>query len=176
MKYAKYWGMMTFVVCFGLVFPAVLAAQEARPVYLVRQPDQTDVWTMNMGVQAEALRLYVPTAFERKGKAINLSFDTPGVSLNSGRETIISRSGDGLLVRYDVSIAGAPPLPKADRSVTIRFSLAELGAAEVVDSGTPGSYAVRQAILTGPYAKGRAWVQSIDFKDNRFIVVVGLKR
>ncbi|MFH2115992.1 MAG: hypothetical protein ABIJ86_15935 [Spirochaetota bacterium] len=176
MRYSKCLGIMTLVVCFGLLGPAVLVAQEAKPVYLVRQIGQNDVWTMNMGIQTEALRLYVPTAFERKGKAINLSFDTPKVSLISGRETVISRSGDGILVRYDVVIAGAPPLPKADRSMTIRFSLAELGAADVVDSGTPGSHAVRLAILTGPYAKGHAWVQSIDFIDNRFIVVVGLKR
>jgi hypothetical protein len=131
---------------------------------------------MNMGVQTEALRMYVPTAFERKGKSINLSADTPRVSFSSGRETVIARSADGILVRYDVSIEGAPRLPRADRSLTIRFSLAELAADGTGNSGEPGSYAMHQAILTGPYAKGRAWVQSVDFKDNRFVVVVGLKR
>jgi hypothetical protein len=176
MQIAKYVGTMTFMVCLGLLCPASLAAQEARPVYLVRQPAQNDIWTMNMGVQTEALRLYVPTAFERKGKTINLSSDTPRVSLSSGRETVIARSGDVILVRYDVSIEGAPRLPKADRSLTIRFTLAELVADGTGDSGAPGSYALRQAILTGPYTAGRAWVQSIDYKDNRFIVVVGLKR
>jgi hypothetical protein len=167
---------MMLVVGFTLLGPAILAAQEARPVYLVRQIGQNDVWTMNMGVQTEALRLYVPTSFERKGKAVNLGFDTPRVSLTSGRETVISRTAAGLLVRYEVSIAGAPPLPKADRSLTIRFSLAELSADEATDTDSPGFYAIRQAVLTGPYAKGRAWVQSIDYKDDRFVVEVALKR
>jgi hypothetical protein len=164
------------MVCFGLLGPAVLAAQDAKPVYLVRQIGQNEVWTKNMGVQTEALLLYVPTSFERKGKAINLSFDTPGVSFSSGREVVISRTGTGILVRYDVTLEGVSPLPKADRTMTIRFSLAELGTATTGEAEMPGSYAMRRAIQIGPYAKGRAWVQSIDFRNNRFIAVVGLKQ
>ncbi|MGD9940811.1 MAG: hypothetical protein AB7T74_13515 [Clostridia bacterium] len=176
MKSCKYLKGILMACCLGLLGFQTVAAQEARPVYLVRQPGQNDVWTMNMGVQTEALRLYVPTAFERKGKTINLSSDTPRVSFSSGRETVITRSADGILVRYDVSIEGAPRLPRADRSLTIRFTLAELAAAGTGESGAPGSYAIRQAILAGPYAKGRAWVRRVDYKDNRFVVVVGLKR
>jgi hypothetical protein len=176
MKYPIYSKIMVVAVCFGLFGSAVLFAQEPKPVYLVRPIGQTEVWAMNMGVQTEALRLYVPTSFERKGKAVTLSFDTPSVSFRSDRETIILRTGDVLLSRYEVVITGAAPLPKVDRSMTIRFSLAELGASESMDTGTPGSYALRQAILTGPYSRGRAWVQSIDFSDDRFAVVVGLKR
>jgi hypothetical protein len=176
MKSFKPLNGILMACCLGLLGLQSVSAQEARPVYLVRQIGQNDIWTMNMGVQTEALRLYVPTAFERKGKTINLGSDTPRVSFSSGRETVVARSGDVILVRYDVSIEGAPRLPQADRSLTIRFTLAELAADRTGDSGAPGSYAIRQAILTGPYAKGRAWVQSVDYKDNRFVVVVGLKR
>lgn len=176
MKYSRYWGIMTLVVCFGLFGPGTLAAQEFKTVYLVRQLGQNEVWTMNMGIQTEAVRLFVPTAFERKGKTIRLSTDTPRVSISSGRETVISRTVDGILVGYEVSVAGVAPLPRADRSITIRFTLAELGAATAAEAEMPGSYAIRQAILKGPYSKGQVWVQHIDFKDNRFSAVIGLKR
>jgi len=175
-KYALRPGIVLLVFCLGVLGPAVLWAQESMPVYLVRQIGQNEVWTMNMGVQTEALRLYVPTSFERKGKTINLSFDTPHVSFRSGREIVIDRTGTGILVRYDVVLEGLAPLPKADRTMTIRFSLAELEVAASGEAEMPGSYAIRRAIQTGPYARGRAWVQSIDFKNKRFIAVVGLKQ
>lgn len=172
----RYRKILPLVVCLGLLGPAVLVAQESRPVYLVSQPGQSDVWTMNMSVQTEALRMYVPVVFVRNGKTVNLGFDTPSVSFSSVRETIVSRTGNGILTRYDVAIVGAPPLPKADRSVTIRFSLTDLRSSETAAAETPGFYALQQAILRGPYSKGRAWVQSMNFSDNRFVVVVGLKR
>lgn len=176
MNYALRPGIVMLMVCLGVQGLAVLWAQESRPVYLVRQIGQNEVWTMNMGVQTEALRLYVPTSFERKGKAINLSFDTPRVSFSSGKEIVISRTGTGILARYDVVLEGLAPLPKADRTMTIRFDLAELGLVATGEPEMPGSYAIQRAIQTGPYTKGRVWVQSIDFKNNRFIAVVGFKQ
>ena len=176
MKYAKYFGILMLMLCFSLLGPGALAAQETRTIYLVRQIGQNDVWTMNMGIQTEALRLYVPAAFERKGKTVNLQSDTPRVSFSSGRETIMVRAGNGILVRYDVSVTGVAPLPKADRTATIRFTLAELEASATVDAEMPASYALRKAILNGPYTRGQAWVQSIDYADNRFTVIVGFRR
>ena len=176
MRFAKYFGILMLTLCFSLLGLDALAAQETRTIYLVRQFGQNDVWTMNMGIQTEALRLYVPAAFERKGKTVNLQFDTHRVSFSTGRETIMARTGSGILVRYDVTVAGVAPLPRADRTATIRFTLAELEAAAEVDARMPASYALRQAILKGPYARGRAWVHSMDYADNRFTVIVGFKR
>ena len=176
MKISRPLRRIILLVCLFIIGTVSLVAQETREVYLVRQVNQNDVWTMNMGIQTEALRLYLPTSFERKDKDIILGNESPKLSFRSGRETIIVRAGRDILVSYDVAITGAQPLPKADRSITLRFTLAELLATMGPDTATPGTYALKKAILNGPYSKGRAWVQSIDFKDARFTVRVGLKR
>lgn len=176
MKFFMSLRVIAFLTCFGMLSPHVLAADETRPVFLVRQAGENEVWTANMVLHPEALRLVVPVSFERAGTTARFILDTPGVSFRPGVERVLAQSGDKVLVRYDVVVEGATPLPRPNRRVTVRFTLAELGLSGSPAQEQPGSFALRKAILQGPYAKGRAWIQSIEFRNQRFIAVVGLKR
>jgi hypothetical protein len=129
-----------------------------------------------MLVPTEAVRLYVPSLFTRKGATVDIQMSADiSFSVSGSRE--LERSKLNVLYRFDVQIAGAKSLPKPDKVVTVRFSLSELVKKGGSASQSPGFYAMRKAIATGPYKSGSAWVQTIDYDGaGMFSVSVALKK
>jgi len=169
---------------FGLVILAVFTlaafaqADDARYVYEIRElaTAKVDPWSMNMGIIAEAARLYAPVSFVKSGHGVSISMDAT-VSFSLGGSVEVERSDERALVRHEVTLQGTPAKPKADKRVTIRFSLSEIVKNGGTYAGSPLMYALRKAISGASYTSGRAWVVSAKYDGaGRFVVVVGLAR
>ncbi len=158
------------------------AADDPRYVYEIREIGKaagsaaSQVWEMNMGVVAEAARLYVPVSFIRKSGTVSFTLDAT-MSFSTGASIEMERSAERVLVRHEVSVKGTQPLPKPDKRTTIRFSLADIVRKGGKDAGSPLTYALRKAIGAASYKTGRAWVESATYDGaGRFVIVVGLKK
>jgi len=168
-------GLLAWALCAGLAFAG---ADDARYVYEIRElsATTTDVWSTNMGVVAEAARLFAPVSFTRSGGTVALSLDAT-MSFSLGRSTDLERSGERVLVRHAVTVQGSTVLPKADKRSRVRFSLAEIVAKGGAYASSPLMYAFRKAIDGSSYKTGRAWIVSADYDGaGRFVVVVGLSK
>jgi hypothetical protein len=167
----------SLLVLFSL-FAAITWADDARAVYIVRSvgTSSADPWTANMLVPTEAVRLYTPSRFSRKGTSVDISMSADiSFSVSGSRE--IERSKLNILYRFDVTIAGSKPLPKPDKVVSVRFSLSELLKKGGPSSQSPGFYALRKVIASSSFKKGSAWIQAIEYDgEGRFTAKVALKK
>ena len=158
------------------------AADDPHYVYEIRELGKaagsaaSQVWDMNMGVVAEAARLYVPVSFVKKSGTVSFTLDAT-MSFSTGASVEIERSAERVLVRHEVSVQGVKPLPKPDKRSTIRFSLADIVRKGGNDAGSPLSYALRKAIGAASYKTGKAWVESATYDGaGRFVIVIGLRK
>ena len=171
--------MKRFLLSTTFAMAALLAwADDTRAVFIVSNAGTSSAnpWTANMLVPTEAVRLYVPSLFTRKGATVDIKMSADiSFSVSGSRE--IERSKTNVLYRFDVAIAGSKSLPRPDKVVSVRFSLSELVKKGGPAAQSPGFYALRKAISAGPYKSGSAWVQSIDYDGaGRFTVSVALKK
>jgi len=153
-------------------------ADGPRYVYEVRDraAPSGDPWSMNMGVVAEAARLFSPVTFSKSGGEIEMTLDT-SLSFSLTRSADIERSPTRVLVRHEVVLQGAQATPKPAKRSTIRFSLSELMKKGGRHADSPLMYALRKAIDGSAYRSGKAWVESANYDDaGRFTVVVALSR
>lgn len=160
----------------------VAAADKPRYVYEIRQLDKvagsvaSQIWAMNMGVVAEAAKLYTPVSFTNTGSALSISLDS-AMSFSLGRSVEMERSEDRVLMRHEVMIQGTPKLPRASKKTKLDFSLAELIQDGGSNAGSPLMYALRKAIRDSAYKSGRAWIVSADYDGaGRFSMVIGLSK
>jgi hypothetical protein len=171
--------MKRFILSTAFAMAAFIAwADDPRAVFIVSDvgTSSANPWTANMLVPTEAVRLYVPSRFTKKGTTVDISMSADiSFSVSGSRE--LERSKLNVLYRFDVQIAGTKSLPRPDKVVTVRFSLSELVKKGGPASQSPGFYALRKAISSGPYKSGSAWIQSIDYDGaGRFSVSVALKK
>jgi len=172
-----------FVAVVALFSMAALSwADGPRYVYEIRELGKpagsaaSQIWSENVGIVAEAARLYVPVTFSKKSGVVSFTLDAT-FSFSSGASIELERSAERVLVRHEVMVQGALELPKADRRSTQRFSLSDIVRKGGRDSGSPLTYALRKAISEGPYKTGRAWIESATYDSRgRFIMVVCLKK
>lgn len=171
---------MKRTIIFALFALSVLSswADDTRAVYIVRSIDASsaDPWTTNMLVPTEAVRLYTPSLFTKKGPSVNISMSADiSFSVTGSRE--IERSKLNVLYRFDVAITGSRPLPKPDKVISVKFSLSELVREGGPAAQSPGFYALRKAIGAGSYKTGSAWIQSLEYDGaGRFNARVALKK
>jgi len=161
-----------------LTMAAVSWADDPRYVYEIRDlgTPGTDPWSINMGVIAEAARLYAPATFVKSGGGVSLTLEA-SISFSLGRSVDVERSDKHALVRHEVTVQGAQARPKADKRSTIRFSLSDIVKKGGAYSGSPLMYALRKAISGSPYPSGRAWIESARYDGaGMFIIVVGLSK
>lgn len=171
--------MKRFLLSTTFAMMALLVwADDTRAVYVVSSAGTSSAnpWTANMLVPTEAVRLYAPSRFTKKGTALDISMSADiSFSVSGSRE--IERSKTNVLYRFDVAITGSKSLPRPDKVVSVRFSLSELVKKGGPAAQSPGFYALRKAIASGPYKSGSAWVQSIDYDGaGRFTASVALKK
>jgi hypothetical protein len=139
-------------------------ADDTRAVFIVSSVETASAnpWTANMLVPTEAVRLYVPSRFTKKGFAVDIAMSADiSFSVSSSRE--VDRSKLHILHRFDVTITGAKLLPKPGKLVAIKFSLSELAKRGGPAADSPGFYALRKAIDASSYRTGQAWVKSIEY-------------
>lgn len=153
----------------------------SKAVFVIRgaETPAQDPWTLNV-LPAEAARLFVPSDFRKKGPGVEIATSAKA-SFSIGPARELERSKDKVLLRFDVVVRGAPRLPRADKTVTMRFSLADVIASGGASGGayarSPGLYAISKAISAGPYASGSAWLKSIDYDGaGRFVASVALRK
>ena len=159
-----------------------VSAQEARTVYIIEPmaeggnlSDANELWASRMSLPAEAVRLYAPTKFTRKPFTLELAIDGT-FSFSSSEKRVLERSDRNTLIAYQVSIRGGASLPKPAKRLTVRFSLADLMKAAEPFRSSPGMFAVNKAILSSGYAKGSAWIESLNYEGNgSFKAVVALR-
>jgi hypothetical protein len=152
-------------------------AQEARTVYIIRATGEASaLWAEHMALPSEAVRLYTPSAFTRKPFSIELS-SNGAFSYSATKQRDLERSAANILTAYQVDIRGLGPLPKPDKRTALRFTLAELIKAGSPSNESPGFFALRKAIETGPYRSGRAWLEAISYEGGGvFTATVALSR
>lgn len=172
----------SFVAVVALLAMASLSwADGPRYVYEIRQlarpaGSAAQVWSENVGIVAEAARLYVPVSFSKKAGAVSFTLDAT-FSFSSGASVELERSTERVLIRHEVLVQGAQDLPRPDRRSTQRFSLSDLVRKGGRDADSPLAYALRKAISEGPYKTGRAWIESASYDSRgRFTIVVGFKK
>ena len=161
-----------------LAMTATSFADDSRYVYEIRDlgTPGTDPWTVNMGVIAEAARLYAPTAFVKSSSGVSLSLEA-SMSFSLGRSIDLERSDKRVLVRHDVTVQGMPAPPRADKRSTIRFSLSDIVKKGGAFAGSPLMYALRKAVGAASYPSGKAWIESARYDGaGRFIIVVGISK
>ncbi|MBU0927706.1 MAG: hypothetical protein KKA67_08150 [Spirochaetes bacterium] len=154
------------------------AADGPRYVFEIRERSAatSDPWSMNMGIAAEAARLYAPVSFAKSGGKVSLTLEA-SMSFSVGKSSDLERSGERILVRHEVTVQGTAPLPKADRRSTLRFSLSDIVKRGGSYSDSPLMYALRKAIDGVSYKTGRAWIESAEYDGKgRFVIVVGISR
>lgn len=162
----------------SLALATVAWADDSRYVYEIRDLGTagTDPWSINMGVIAEAARLYAPATFARSGGGVSLTLEA-SMSFSLGRSVDVERSDKRILVRHEVTVQGVQSLPKAEKRYTIRFSLSDIVKKGGAYAGSPLMYALRKAISISPYPSGRAWIESARYDGaGRFVIVVGLSK
>lgn len=169
------------IIMVSMLACAVSAAstQETRQVYEVRSEgfsgSAMQSFSTGMRVAAEAARLFSPVLFRKKGTTVE--FISAGTLEFSGLKTEeVTHLDRQVLLRHEVQVASIPRLPKADKSLSVRFSLAELGRTGGEYASSPLLFAVVKAIRSSPYALGSAWIQSVKFDGKNFTIVVGLSR
>jgi hypothetical protein len=165
-----------------LAMAALSWADGPRYVYEIQELGKpagsaaSQIWSENVGVVAEAARLYIPVTFSKKAGSVSFTLDAT-FSFSSGASVELERSAQRVLVRHEVLVRGAEKLPKPDRRSTQRFSLSDIIRKGGKDSGSPLTYALRNAISESPYKAGKAWIESATYDSKgRFIIVVGLKK
>ncbi|HAE20910.1 MAG TPA: hypothetical protein DCG47_01110 [Spirochaetaceae bacterium] len=159
MHYQRPWFLALLLAAGAFVY-----AQEARTVYIIRGTGEASaLWAEHMALPSEAVRLYTPSSFTKKPFSINLSSDG-AFSYSATKQRDLERSAANILTAYDVSIRGLGPLPKPDKRAVLRFTLAELMKAGGPARDSPGLFAIRKAIETGPYRSGRAWLEAISYE------------
>ncbi|PKL23081.1 MAG: hypothetical protein CVV47_16360 [Spirochaetae bacterium HGW-Spirochaetae-3] len=157
---------------------AAAGADGPRYVYEIRESAATkdDPWSMNMGIVAEAARLYSPVSFSKSGRRVSIALDTT-LSFSLTRSADIERSDTRTLVRHEVLFKGDPMLPKATKRSTIRFSLSDIVKKGGPYAGSPLMFALRKAIEGSPYRSGRAWIISSAYDEaGRFTIIVALAK
>lgn len=157
--------------------PAAAPKSAYRAVFAIRGADvpSHDPWTANV-LPAEAAKLFVPAAFKKAGGKVEIELSAEA-SFSIGPARELERSKDNVLIRFDVAVAGAKPLPKADKTVKLRFSLADAIAAGGPSARSPGFYALRYAVESSPYAAGSAWIKDIEYDGaGRFVATVALRK
>jgi hypothetical protein len=167
---------MSCLACMTAPVESQVPATVSRSVYMLRADTRNPVWDQYMGVQTGAARLYAPTAFERKHGSVTMTMETPGISLRTSSETVVARTDQGTLLRIDVAISGLPALPRADRQISLQFSLVELTGLGPPESESPALHAIMAAIMSGPYEQGQAWIESLSFDGTDFSAIIGLKK
>lgn len=153
-------------------------ADGPRYVYEIRDraAPTGDPWSMNMGVVAEAARLFSPVTFSKSGGEIAITLDT-SLSFSLTRSADIERSPTRVLVRHEVVLQGAQAPPKPAKRSTIRFSLSELMKKGGSYADSPLMYALKKAIDGSAYRAGKAWIESASYDEaGRFTVVVALAK
>lgn len=157
-------------------------ADGPRYVYEIRQLGKpagsaaSQIWSDNVGILAEAARLYVPVTFSKKSGGVSFTLDAT-FSFSSGATVELERSPERVLLRHEVTVRGAGPLPRVDRRSTQRFSLSDIVRRGGKDASSPLTYALRKAIGESPYKAGAAWIESATYDSKgRFIIVVCLKK
>lgn len=162
----------------ALVSPAW--AQERRTVYLVSPAaagpaaEGGALMDRYLGLVPEALRLYLPTEYVKKPLSLDLR-SPASLSFDLGAARVLARGEKHLLNAFEVALRGAPALPKPDRVIIVRFSLAEL--IKSADAASPGLYALKAGIGRGSYARGSAWIESLRYDgEGSFIARVALRR
>lgn len=152
-------------------------AGASRTVYVIRGAEvpSHDPWTANV-LPAEAARLFAPSAFRKAGGTVEIELSAEA-SFSIGPARELERSKDKVLLSFDVSAVGTKPLPKADKTVKLRFSLADAVAAGGPAAGSPGFYALKRAVESSPYASGTAWIKEIEYDGaGRFAVTVAIRK
>lgn len=155
-------------------------AQETRTVYLL-SPAATGPATEGaalmdryLGLVPEALRLYLPTEYVKKPLSLDLR-SPASLSFELGAARVLERGEKHVLNAYEVTVRGSPALPKPDRVVSVRFSLAEL--IKSADASSPGLYALKAGAARGSYARGSAWIESLRYDGaGSFSAKVALRR
>lgn len=168
-------GLFLFTLCI-----AALSVWADGPRYVYEVRDKTapsgDPWSMNMGVVAEAARLFNPVTFSKSGGEVAITLDA-ALSFSLTRSADIERSPTRVLVRHEVVLHGARATPKPAKRSTIRFSLSELVKKGGRHADSPLMYALRKAIEGSAYRSGKAWVESANYDDaGRFTVVIALAK
>jgi len=173
---------ISLIILFMGAMLACAGADDPRYVYEIRELDKatgsaaSQVWAMNMGVVAEAARLYTPVTFTKTGNAVSISLDST-MSFSLGRSIEMERSDERVLVRHEVLVQDTPKLPRASKKTKLRFSLAELIQDGGSNAGSPLMYALRKATGDSSYKSGKAWIVSADYDGaGRFSIVVGLSK
>lgn len=165
-----------------LVSAARAWADGPRYVYEIRQLGKpvgsvaSQIWSENVGILAEAARLYVPVTFSKKSGTVSFSLDAT-FSFSSGATVELERSTDHVLLCHEVTVQGVGALPRPDRRSTQRFSLSDIIRKGGKDAGSPLTYALRKAIRESPYRSGTAWIESTAYDSKgRFVITVCLKK
>lgn len=171
--------MKRMILATLLVFLGISAfADDVRTVFVIQgiASSTSNPWTMNMVVPTEAVRLYAPSRFVKKLFSTDISVTTNVAFSVSGRREL-ERSETRVLLRYDVIFSGDSALPKPDKRVSVRFSLSELVNKGGPAADSPGFYALRKAVATGPYRSGLVWIESIDYDGaGQFTAVIGFMK
>lgn len=162
----------------ALLTPA--RAQEKRTVYLLSPvtagaaSEAGALMERYMGLSPEALRLYLPTEYVKK--PLSLDLRTPSsIAFEASAARVLERGEKYVLNAYEVALRGLAPLPKPDRVVALRFSLSQL--VKSVDATSPGLYALKEGIGRGSYARGSAWLESLNYDGKgNFNARVALRR
>lgn len=141
-------------------------AQEKRTVYLLSPvvngaaSEAGALMERYMGLSPEALRLYLPTEYVKK--PLSLDLRTPAsIAFEAGAARVLERGEKYVLNAYEVALRGLPPLPRPERVIALRFSLAQL--VKSADATSPGLYALKEGIGRGSYARGSAWLASLSY-------------
>lgn len=157
-------------------------ADGPRYVYEIRQLGKpsgsaaSQIWSENVGILAEAARLYVPVTFSKKSGTVSFTLDAT-FSFSSGATIELERSAERVLLRHEVTVQGAAALPRPDRRSTQRFSLSDIVRKGGKDASSPLTYALRKAIGQSSYKSGTAWVESATYDSaGRFVIVICLKK
>ncbi len=157
------------------------AAQETRAVFVVKKlgpdaaaSDAAELWARYMDAAPDAARFFAPARFAKKLFSLDIELAADLAFSVLGSEEL-ERSDKHVLVRYDVAWSAPPALPRAGKLVTVRFSLSEL--VKKNKDASPGYYALLKGIKAGPYARGQAWVVSMEYDGKgSFRAVVALAK
>lgn len=166
-------AMKRFIVVLLMSIAIVVFAED---VYLVKSKANTEgenLWTTYAVVPIEAVSVFVPTYFSKKGNTVSYtrSYD---FSFTTSTAQSIKDVNNGFLYKYSVILQNKKILPKAKKNIVITINLRELGTGALYTE-SPGLLALHRAILAVSYKTGYAWITSIQFDNkNLFKISVAL--
>ena len=161
-----------------LALAAPAMADDELTVYLVasRASESPDAYLEAMALPGELALMGSPARFARK--LFSTTISTDAVLPFTLRERVeLERSELRILYGYRVLLPSPPTLPRADRRVTVAFSLSELVRKGGDAADRPAWHALRLGVAKAPWTRGQAWVESILYDGaGRFTAVIALKK